>query len=228
MDTGVTLEVAGEAICLLGARAAWWPARRWLWVSDVHLGKSEVFRRAGVPLPLGDTADDLARLAEVVRSTGAERLLLLGDLVHHARGLSDEVVEATTRWRAEVDAEVTLVRGNHDASVHAMPPAWRIEDAGACLREGPFAFVHEATPGGDRFAWGGHVHPVFRLEFGPEVLRPPCFWLGQEHAILPSFGAFTGGHRVYAAPGDRVVVCVDGEAIDVTGVPITRGPHWKL
>lgn len=228
MDERVVLDIAGETLHVLGARAAWWPARRWLWVADIHLGKSEVFRQSGVPLPLGDTQDDLDRLAALVATHRPERLLLLGDLVHHARGLSDAIVAATASWRAKIDADVTLVRGNHDVSLRSVPAAWRIHDAGGELVEGPFSFVHEAAPGASRYAWGGHVHPVFRMEFGPEVVRPPCFWIGKDHAIVPSFGAFTGGHRVYAQPGERVVVCVEGEAIDVTGLKVKRGPHWTL
>ena len=42
---------AGEPLVLLGARALYWPARQALLLADLHLGKADVFRRAGIALP---------------------------------------------------------------------------------------------------------------------------------------------------------------------------------
>jgi hypothetical protein len=35
-------------------------------------------------------------------------------------------------------------------------------------------------------------------------MRAACFWFGQQVAVLPSFGSFTGAHRVRPSEGDRV------------------------
>ena len=42
--------------------------------------------------------------------------------------------------------------------------------------------------------------------------RLPCFHFGAQVGVLPAFGAFTGSHRVQAAPGDRVYV-VQGDVV---------------
>jgi hypothetical protein len=49
-------------VVLVGARALYWPARRALLIADLHLGKADVFRRAGIALPSGGTGEDLQRL----------------------------------------------------------------------------------------------------------------------------------------------------------------------
>jgi metallophosphoesterase superfamily enzyme len=48
------------------------------------------------------------------------------------------------------------------------------------------------------------VHPVYHLRTARESLRLPCFIIGERRAILPSFGAFTGGHAVRPAVGERL------------------------
>jgi len=45
-----------------------------------------------------------------------------------------------------------------------------------------------------------------------DALRLPCFVLGEQGMILPSFGAFTGGHAVKPAPGERIFV-TSGDAV---------------
>ena len=71
MDDGLALALAGEPMRLLADRALYWPARRRLLVADLHLGKADTFRAAGIALPSGGTALDLGRLATLARSTGA-------------------------------------------------------------------------------------------------------------------------------------------------------------
>src|SRR5215211_5787433 len=60
--TDVMLKIAGEEIHLLAERALWWPNASTLIVADLHWGKASTFRAAGIPIPIGTTSDDLARL----------------------------------------------------------------------------------------------------------------------------------------------------------------------
>src|SRR5687768_1975535 len=71
--------LAGERVELLASRALLWPAQATLFVADVHLGKAAAFRAGGVPVPRGATGADLQRLSALVASTGARRLVVLGD-----------------------------------------------------------------------------------------------------------------------------------------------------
>jgi hypothetical protein len=78
------------------------------------------------PCPPEVLEDDLARLSAALRTTGARRLLLVGDLIHSLRGLTPEVVERVAAWRTGHDVEMVLVRGNHDRHLDALPGAWRM------------------------------------------------------------------------------------------------------
>ena len=46
----------GERLQLHADRALYWPARGRLLIADLHLGKGDVFRRAGIAVPRGGTA----------------------------------------------------------------------------------------------------------------------------------------------------------------------------
>ncbi|HMR69752.1 MAG TPA: DEAD/DEAH box helicase, partial [Rubrivivax sp.] len=115
----VDLGLGGERVRLLGARAAYLPAHAVLLLADLHLGKGQAFRHLGVPVPRGSSGETLARVDALLAATGATRLVVLGDLLHAARGrgaaLDDEVTRAIDRWRARRPGlQLELVRGNHD------------------------------------------------------------------------------------------------------------------
>ena len=94
-DAAIELMIAGERMCLLADRALYWPARRRLLIADLHLGKGDVLRAAGIPVPSGGTGHDLARLGTLLETTGAGQLWVLGDFLHGPR---QPRVEAL--WRA--------------------------------------------------------------------------------------------------------------------------------
>jgi hypothetical protein len=79
------LRSRGEQVLLHPDRALSWPARRTLVVADVHFGKDDAFRRAGIALPAGAARTDVARLARLLRRTRSERLVVLGDFFHARR-----------------------------------------------------------------------------------------------------------------------------------------------
>lgn len=168
-DTGSAL-LAGERVELLAERALHWPRARTLFVADVHLGKTAAFRAGGVPLPGGTTAADLARLSAVLAATCAERLVVLGDLLHAAAGRTPELDRAFAAWRERHRTlAMTLVRGNHDTKAGDPPPAWRIEVVGEGHPLTPFRLCHEPPPNAGRngslfgYALAGHVHPGVHL-----------------------------------------------------------------
>ncbi len=55
-DERLSIKLADEPVVLLGDRAMYWPARSRLIIADLHLGKSHVFRQAGIAVPLGQPA----------------------------------------------------------------------------------------------------------------------------------------------------------------------------
>ena len=210
---GESLEVllAGEPMRLLADRALYWPARRRLLLADLHLGKADTFRAAGIALPRGGTALDLARIAALVETTGAESLWVLGDMLHGRPDLSS--------WRSAWDAfrlrhprlSIAVVDGNHDRALERA--GLDVERLGDAIHDGPFVLRH--APG--RHARGhvvcGHLHPVLKLPGQP---RTPAFWLQDGCTVLPAFSAFTGGHPLSLA-GSRAVLCNGHDLVAVGG-----------
>lgn len=191
---------------------------RTLVVADVHLGKDAAFRAAGVPVPAAAGAATHARLAAVVRRTRAERLVLLGDLLHARAGRTEAALGAFGAWRRSHAAlDVVLVRGNHDERAGDPPPEWLVTCVDEPYVEGDVAFCHHpgAAPD-DAPALAGHVHPCAVLrDVDGSCARLPCFTLGARRGLLPAFGVFTGTHRVRPRRGDRVFVIVAGEVVEV-------------
>ena len=210
------LRLKDEALELLGERALHWPRLGLLAVADLHWGKTESFHQHGIALPEGVLETDLARLDEALATTGATRLLLVGDLVHSARAMTREVVERISRWRrGHEHLHVTLIRGNHERHVKALPDAWRMDVAEEYVDEGPFRFAHHPEPVEGRYVWAGHLHPVVTLRSGVEHLRLPCFHVASRVATLPAFSAFTGGMPVSRRPGERVFAVVEDRVLEV-------------
>lgn len=211
-DGALPLELAGQAVLLLGERALYWPARRRLVIADLHLGKSHVFRRAGIAVPRGATQDDLQRLARLVAETAARELWIVGDVLHGPAAQAGWR-EAWGHWRRQhAGLDIAVLNGNHDRALARA--ALDVRQLGEVQDDGPFLFRHhpQADPQG-RHVVAGHVHPKTSL---PGVPRSwPVFWLRQGITVLPAFSDFTGGHVVDAEQGDALVLCVDGVALPV-------------
>lgn len=199
---------------LLPQRAAFDPDRGLLFVADAHLGKAVSFRRLGVPVPAGTTAQALARLDEALTATQAQHIVFLGDLLHSRRSLAPETLAEVGAWRARhARLQLTLVRGNHDAHAGDPPADWKVRALDGPLQRGPWALLHEPAVVPGTYALAGHVHPGVVLGGrANDRLRLPCFRFGASSGLLPAFGEFTGLHvperqadeSVYAVAEQRV------------------------
>ena len=207
------LRVGDESLALYGARALHWPAADALLIADLHLGKGEAFRRAGLAVPRGGTRDDLARLAALLAATRAARLVILGDVLHGA-------LHADAGWREDWQAfrtahgalRIDAIIGIHDRALSAGADA-----LGLALRpegevERGLALCHDpahAPPGVPSLC--GHLHPAARV---PGLGRLPAFWwrAGARQLVLPAFSDFTG--RIASRPdrGDALYACA-GHAV---------------
>ena len=207
----LSVEIAGEEILLLAEKAAFWPRERTLFAADLHLGKAAAFRRAGIPIPHGTTETDLERLGGVLDETSAERLVILGDLLHSAAGRAEKTFDEVSDWRSLRHAlDVVLVSGNHDAHSGPLPSRWSFRLAGEAFDAGPFLCAHDA-PETERFVFHGHVHPKVEIRNGSRGGRSfPCFVLGTQSLVFPAFGTFTGGHRVPLQRGVCHFPVIDG------------------
>lgn len=206
--------LAGEALSALPDHALFWPRTRSLIVADVHLGKAAAFRRAGVPVPSGATAADLARLDALIAEHQPQRLLVLGDLFHARLSRDEPAMAAIDAFRArQTGLEICAIRGNHDRKLEALPAHWQIEWITGSLHQPPFVFAHEPAADARGYLLAGHIHPVLRLRSRVDAARLPLFWFrhSERIGVLPSFGSFTGGYPVQPAVEDTVIaVTPDG------------------
>jgi DNA ligase-associated metallophosphoesterase len=214
------IRICDETLLLLADRAVVWPARRTLFLADLHLGKDEVFRRAGVAVPSGVVETDLGRLTRLIESHAVRRVVMLGDFVHARPRVTTTFVTEFRRWRdGNADVDVIVVAGNHDRHMAGHELSGMVE---WCEREwidGPFVGRHH--PGADirGYVLSGHIHPVIKLVSGRERMRLPVFWFTAGHAVLPSFGTFTGGAEIDPSTDDRVYVIGEGS---VVALPVRR------
>ena len=214
MAKSISTKVRGEQLTLYGRKAIYWHAKKTLILADTHWGKSEVFQAAGIPIPSTILDSDLADLSELVRESGAKRILVLGDLLHSSKALPSEVLSRIESWRFATDVPILSIRGNHDARAMDFPSQWEIRWLNEPLVEGAFCFRHEPIAIKGLFTWAGHVHPVLNL--GRPRMRLPCFLIGPDLGIMPSFGTFTGGHPVRPTAEDDVFVVSEGEVFSLT------------
>lgn len=206
------ITLAGEDVHLLPARAIWWPGGQAIIAADPHFGKAAAFRASGMPVPDSAMTRDLDRLSDVIESTGAARVVVLGDFLHARAGRTPSTLRALGAWRARHRRlELLLVRGNHDRQAGDPPSDLDIQTVDGPHHYGPFLLLHEPDemrePAEAGYRLAGHVHPVavLRDRTGGR-LRLPCFHQQRAGMTLPAFGVFTGGARIAARPGDHVYV----------------------
>lgn len=179
-----SFEFAGQRLEARGSGALFWPARRWLIVADLHLGKSErMARRGGALLPPYEVMATLDRLEAEIAATDPAGVVSLGDGFDDdaaVQALPDSVCQ---RLHAMAAGRSWLwISGNHDpARVSVRLPGDTVAEwcDGLTMR-------HQAAQGPDI---SGHFHPCIRLA----GQRRRCFLIGADHLILPAFGTYTGG-----------------------------------
>lgn len=185
---GAILEVLGVSFIADLSGALFWEEQGLLVVSDLHLEKGSSFARRGVLLPPYDTAATLALLGILIGRRNPRMVIALGDSFHdsdaHNR-LSRADNEAIVAMQARRDW--IWISGNHDP---ALP-----SDIGGIVAEevaiGPIVFRHEPTGAPGEIA--GHLHPKARVATRGRSMERRCFACDGERAVMPAFGAYTGG-----------------------------------
>lgn len=221
MQNGLTIHLAGHSFELLGRGGLYWPKHRALLIADLHLGKDATFRHFGIGVPRGSTEATLMSISEMLRSTGAEDLLVLGDLCHARSSLSAATRDAVTQFQDEHrDVAFHLIEGNHDRSAGRLPVDWRFHEVGTAYHLDGITMSHEpaACPEGSELLVTGHWHPAWRLRHaGESTGKLPCFWHNTSQAclVLPACGHFTGTALITPQAEDQVWVIADKQVVSV-------------
>jgi len=210
----IDVTLAGTRVRLLADKALYWPGEQMLLVADAHFGKAAAYRALGQPVPHGTTAANVERLDALLAANPASHLVFLGDFLHARSSLTRALHAALLEWRARHSAiRCTIIRGNHDKRAGDPPAELEIDVVEEPFAIGPFALCHAPRDDRSQYVLAGHIHPVYRLRgTGRQTLRLPCFVATDRCAILPSFGAFTGGYEVGIEFGSRVFV-TDSDSI---------------
>jgi DNA ligase-associated metallophosphoesterase len=122
-----------------------------------------------------------------------ERILFLGDAFHD-REASRRMSEADRQVLEDLGRAAGLVwiTGNHDPEPDGDLPGEAAEE----VRLGGLILRHEPQPAPAPGEIAGHLHPCARIATPRGAVRRRCLVTDGERAILPAYGAFTGGLNV--------------------------------
>ena len=195
--SGVT--IAGVTLVADLSGAFFWESERLLIVSDLHLEKGSSYAARGVLLPPYDTVATLARLSAVIARHDPRSVIALGDSFHDRKAherLSAGDREAVTALQARRDW--IWIAGNHD-------PALPRDIGGVVASEvavGGIVFRHEPTGAAGEIA--GHLHPKARVTTRGRTVERRCFASDGMRAVMPAFGAYTGGLNIRDAAFQKI------------------------
>lgn len=186
-----SLSWAGQQLVFLPERALWVPEQGLLLIADVHLGKAEHLQSHGIPLPSDGDAENLGRIEGLVRRHQAAELMILGDLIHHPRGVSALLRQEVQALIERIDCPITWVEGNHDRGSRLGP----LQGKPSQSRQGLWLSHEPEKPPAGLLNVCGHLHPVSTLRQMSDQLRLPCFSFVETipRLVLPAFGRLTGG-----------------------------------
>ena len=220
----------GSQLRLNSDGSAFLPEHNTLLIADVHLGKSGVFRKAGIPTPQGLREKNLKQLINAFDTHPKSTVLFLGDVFH---GLQNKETRSLQSLLLKYPKHTfILVKGNHDFDL----PEWEQLNVVNEWTIGKLHFLHE-PPGADFetdtpfsranaqerfpnltediFLVCGHLHPGVALRGrGRSRARIKAFFWNDWLCVLPAFGTFTGQHAL-KVPGTYFGI-VDGELIKLT------------
>ncbi len=206
------LTLNNEHVQITAERTLWWPRRKTLFLSDVHLGKATHFRKSGMYISNKTGHKDLDRIAYQIRHFQPERIVFLGDLFHS---------EYNSEWEAFIDlrkhfseVEFILVEGNHDI----LDVKFYERAAVRLIKEGyveeGWEWRHHPNDQSKGYQLCGHLHPGVKIRGkARQTITLPCFVQEPKRFIFPAFGRLTGkvkhegpeGTLYYAIAGSEIL-----------------------
>lgn len=207
MDQSILINLLGEDFIFDSRRAIYWPSKKTLIAADLHWGKTQYLRNHGVAISDRVFEEDLLRLSSLYSSYDIDTFLVLGDLIHHEKALDPGVIKLVHQFRNAHPSELILLKGNHDRFTE-FPDEWGIvEEQDFYFKN--FYFSHDYAKGIKEFQFSGHIHPLFKLRAGPDVLKLPTYILDQGFCLLPAFSYFTGGQVLKLNKGQKALVITE-------------------
>lgn len=208
------IERYGERLRAHASGALYWARKRWLIISDLHLGKGMHFRKKGMAVPAHMDTIDIKRLAALIEDLKPHQVILLGDLFHSDYNVAwERFAQFTCDYRAGL---FVLVRGNHDILSewdYARSNMKIVDDIDAS----PFYFTHHPTLVEDKINVCGHIHPGIVLRGkARQSTRLPAFFFRANQIIMPAYGRFTGSVNLKIKEDDYIILIVENILLEHT------------
>ncbi|MDY6774323.1 MAG: metallophosphoesterase [Candidatus Nanohaloarchaea archaeon] len=199
-------------------------------VADLHLGLESLMARGGVYMPKFQLDEIKEDLDSILEQTGADRLVICGDVKHEfsetSEGEREEVQELLDFLSGKVE-EVLLVKGNHDNYlIYAVEEYENVELEDYFL-EGEVLFIHghellENLETLDAsYVVIGHEHPALTLkdEVGVKEKLPAFLYGemddGRKLLVLPAFSKLAEGSQVNRVEEEELLSPVLKEKVDI-------------
>jgi uncharacterized protein len=210
------VEYQNQHLLLLPHKALFWQEKKYLILSDLHLGKTGHFRKSGIAAPTKANLKNLDRLSHLIDTLNPEHLYFLGDLFHSSVNREWFQFE---EWRLSYpELDMTLVSGNHD-QLHTSFYRHARMNVFKFLEADPFVFMHDGSnyiSNDELISISGHVHPGIKISSkGRQNHRLPCFSISKNHILLPAFGEFTGLHTIQVESDQKVYPIVENNVIEL-------------
>jgi DNA ligase-associated metallophosphoesterase len=191
---GLRVLIEGEPCVLRRSGALWVPNQRTLIAADLHLEKGSAFAARGQMLPPYDSRATLDRLEAEIEALSPAAVILLGDSFHDAKSVGRMAVDDRARLnRLAAGRDWIWLEGNHDIAALAGAIDDLVGEVVETMALGSLRLIHEPQSGEQPGEIAGHLHPAARVVAHGRGVRRPCFVTDGRRAVLPAFGAFTGG-----------------------------------
>ncbi|MES2430470.1 MAG: ligase-associated DNA damage response endonuclease PdeM [Bacteroidota bacterium] len=217
MSQLVPYTILNNTFLLSSGRCIFWEEQKTLILSDLHLGKTGHFRKAGIPVPQNIFKEDMQRLLSQVQYFKPSQLIIIGDMFHSDANKEHDFF---LKWRNDLQhLPIHLIKGNHDI----LKQTW-YKEAGITIHNcqldiNDFTFVHDIDDcelSSDGYIFSGHIHPGVTIKgLGKQSLHFPCFYFGKEYAVLPAFSRFTGTFSIEPKKGEAVYALVENAVVKV-------------
>ncbi|HMH21193.1 MAG TPA: ligase-associated DNA damage response endonuclease PdeM [Puia sp.] len=215
MQIPFSYRIKDQQLWLSPDRCIFWEEERSLILSDLHFGKTGHFRKSGIAVPQHVYKEDLQRLLALIQHFQPRQLLVVGDLFHSQE---NKELELFQKWRDDFSGlEIQLIKGNHDILHADWYRETGIRVSHEYLKIGDFLFIHDITTAGEpgtHYSFSGHIHPGVTISgAGRQSLRFPCFYFGEDYAVLPAFSRFTGTASMERSPGSAIFAILPADPL---------------
>ncbi|MBI4392437.1 MAG: metallophosphoesterase [Euryarchaeota archaeon] len=212
-----------------------------LLIGDLHIGLESALRHSGINLP-SQTESMRRRVEGLLTTTGATRLVILGDLKHSIDHPTTQEVRELPEFFRSLGVPVDIVPGNHDGALPPMSDNVKVHSAdGMSLEEVGVAHGH-AWPAKSvaerKLLVTCHNHPavLLRDELGGRHKEPA--WIrgkltktarerytdlkrGAEFLVMPAFNNLLGGVAFNAfGPEDLLGPLIKNSYVDVEAASV--------